>query len=308
MQRMFDEVFSMGNLYQAWQRVKESHGGAGVDEVTLKAFEANLDANLLKLQSDMANHTYRPLPLLRLLVEKPNGEARPLSIPAVRDRVAQAAVLNTIEPIFNKEFETCSFAYRKGHSYREAILQVKKYRDEGYRFIVDADIDAFFDNIDHDLLLTKVKSLIQDKDILWLIGMWVKAEVWDGKRVYRMTKGIPQGSVISPILANLFLDEFDEALLKKGYKLVRYADDFVILCKTEPEAERALELTDKVLADLKLILDEKQIIDFHHGFKYLGAIFLNDSIFVPFDRPKRKRKVLYCPPPLFKKSKLKEKI
>jgi group II intron reverse transcriptase/maturase len=213
--------------------------------------------------------------------------------------VAQAAVLNVIEPSFEAQFEEVSFAYRRGRSIKQAAHRIAELRRQGYRFVLEADLDAYFDNIDHELLLTKVAALISDPAVLKLLRFWIKAEIYDGEKVYVLDQGIPQGAVISPLLANLFLDELDEAILARGYQLVRYADDFVVLAKTRPQAEEALELTEAILARLHLALDAEDtaITDFDQGFKFLGLIFLKDSIFVPFDRPRRERKVLYFPPP-----------
>lgn len=247
---------------------------------------------------EIQRNIYRPLPLLKILVDKGNGEARALCVPAVRDRVAQASVLQVVEPVFEAEFEQCSFAYRKGRSVKQAVYQVKEYRDKGYCWIVDADIDEFFDSIDHGLLLDRVNRLLKDTGILRLIEMWIKAEVWDGQAVTQLTRGIPQGSVISPILANLFLDQLDEELLRQGFKLVRYADDFIILCKSPEKAREALEVTEEILEKLSLELDEADIVSFDQGFKYLGVCFVRSMIFVPFDKPKKEHKVLYMPPPL----------
>jgi group II intron reverse transcriptase/maturase len=272
---------------------------AGVDGVSIGAFRHNLEVSLAVLGEDLRSRTYRPLPLLRLLVAKADGSPRALAVPAVRDRVAQAAVLNIIEPLFEAQFEDVSFAYRRGRSVKAAALRIRELRDQGYRFLVKADLDAFFDNVDHDLLLDKVGQVITDPGILNLIRLWVKSEVYDGERVFVLEKGIPQGAVVSPILANLFLDELDESLLARGHRLVRYSDDFIVLAKTRPQAEAALEATEEVLARLHLALDAEDtaITDFGQGFKFLGLIFLKDSILVPFDRPRRERKVLYFPPP-----------
>jgi retron-type reverse transcriptase len=181
---------------------------------------------------------------------------------------------------------------------KQAIYQIKEYRDKGYTWVVNADIDAYFDSIDHVLLLDKVKRFLKYADILRLIEMWIKAEVWDGEIVTLLTKGIPQGSVISPILANLFLDQLDEELLSQGFKLVRFADDFIILCKSQEKAKEALEVTDEILDKLSLELDEADIVSFGQGFKYLGVYFVRSMIFTPYDKPKRERKVLYYPAPL----------
>lgn len=233
-------------------------------------------------------------------MNKGNGEARPLLVPTVRDRVAQSATLEIIEPIFEAEFEEVSFAYRKGRSVRQAIYEVKKYRDKGYKWVVEADIDAFFDNVNHDLLFKRAEKILKDENIINLIKMWVGAEVYNGNSVSQIKEGIPQGAVISPILANLFLDHLDEELMRRKYKMVRFADDFLILCKEKEEAQEALEITDEILDKMFLELEEKKtsITSFNQGFKYLGVIFVKSLIMVPFEREKKEKKILYMPPPL----------
>lgn len=285
-------------LYSAFQAVKENHGCAGVDGVTIEHYEGNLDINLKIMQRELAHQTYFPLPLLKILVDKGNGESRALCVPTVRDRVVQAAVLQLIEPVLEKEFEDCSFAYRKGRSVKLAVYKVKEYYDQGYHWIVDADIDAFFDSVDHTLLLTKFERFSHFPYLQTLIELWLKAEIWDGRSLAVSQKGIPQGSPISPIMANLFLDELDEELLRREYRFIRYADDFVILCKKPEEAKHALQLSKQVLDKLLLTLDEEQIVTFEEGFKFLGVTFVRSMIMVPFDRPKKERKVLFYPNPL----------
>lgn len=212
--------------------------------------------------------------------------------------MAQAAALEVLAPIFEAQFENCSFAYRKGHSVCQAILKVREYYDQGYRWVLDADIDAFFDNVPHDRLLNKVNRLIADERVQNLIRLWVKADVWDGDNVSRLTVGIPQGSVISPMLANLYLDELDEELLAHGMRLVRYADDFLVLSKDKAKVKEAARLTEAVLRHMELELDEADIVHFDHGFRFLGTIFCRSSILIPFDRDKKPKRAVYVPLPL----------
>jgi group II intron reverse transcriptase/maturase len=180
------------SLSSAFHSVKENHGCAGVDGVTIERFEENLDLNLAKLQDAVERQIYFPLPLMKILVEKKNGEARALCIPAVRDRVVETAVLQIIGPVLEKEFEECSFAYRKGRLVKQAVYKIRDYYDKGYRWVVDADIDAFFDSVDHKLLFAKFKQYIHDPQIQRLIELWLAAEIWDGTSLKVCQKGIPR--------------------------------------------------------------------------------------------------------------------
>ncbi len=273
-------VISYANLYVAWQKVHENKGCAGIDGVTLEIFAENLRINLDTLASEVKYETYRPHPLLRVEVEKKSGGLRPLSIPVVRDRVLQTAATLILTPLLEAEFEDVSFAYRRGRSIEQAIARIVKLRNEGYQWVVDADIRTFFDQIDHKLLMQQLKQLVGDKDILHLIHSWLTMTVVAGNERFRLKKGVPQGSPLSPLLANLYLDQLDEALLDKKYQLVRYADDFVILCKSEKKAQKALQLTGQVLEQLRLCFNHRKtgITHFNHGFRFLGVDFIRSLI------------------------------
>ena len=296
---MIAAVTKSENLKSGFERVRTAAGMPGADGISIREFAESRNSNLGRLAWEIEEGVYFPLPLLRFLVAKKDGSPRPLAVPTVKDRVAQSAVLNIIEPIFEAEFEECSHGYRRGRSVKTAARHIRELRDKGCRFVVEVDIDSFFDNIDHDLLLKKIRTVIRDEKLIELIMAWVKAEVYDGQQVYTLKKGIAQGSVISPMLANLFLDEFDEAMESMGYHMVRYADDFVVMTETLDKARRGLELTDVVLKMLFLDIDEEdtRITDFENGFKYLGLVFMKDSLFEPFDRPKKEKRVIYMPPP-----------
>jgi group II intron reverse transcriptase/maturase len=296
---VIENVASFSSLRAAFERVAASRGMAGVDGVSIGAFRRQLDKNLQALASELEEAKYLPLPLLQFLVAKPDGSPRIFRVPAVRDRVVQTVVLEMVEPLFEARFEDVSFAYRKGRSVKQAAYRIRELRDQGFRYVVEADIDSYFDNIDQDILWKKVEEVIRGPDMMRLFHLWVRAEVYDGEKVFLLQKGIPQGAVIAPILANLFLDDLDEELVAHGHRVVRYSDDFIVLAKTLPEAENALELTEKVLAALHLELDDGDtvITHFAKGFKFLGLVFTEDAILAPFDRTPRKKRVLYMPPP-----------
>jgi group II intron reverse transcriptase/maturase len=296
----FDRLTSRSTLYEAFARVYDNHGCRGADGVTVEQFAANLEAELDHLQGALLRGSYRPFPLLRFQIPKATSGLRSLCVPTVRDRVLQSAVFLITRETFEAEFEDTSHAYRLGRSVRTAIHQIHRLRDQGYLWVVDADIDGFFDSIPHQPLLARLRRLGFDPRLDRLFTQWMQAEVYDGRRIFRLTRGVPQGAVVSPLLANLFLDELDENLALFGRTAVRYADDFVVLCKSAEDAGEALELTDYLLAELQLHLNREKTrtTSFEQGFQFLGAFFLEASTFLPFDRPKPERTPPALPPPL----------
>ena len=273
-------------LMHAFTRVKENHGCAGCDEVSIPGFEAWRDTQLGALREEVESESYWSWPLRRVEVEKHPGseERRRLLVPSVRDRVLQTAVAAYMEPYLEREFEPCSFAYRRGRSVRMAVDRVYQLWTEGYRWLLDADIDDFFDSVEPEIILDRLTTLIADEMAVRLVRLWLDYAIWDGLHLIGPGIGLPQGAVVSPMLANLCLDQLDERVTAVGFKLVRYADDFVILTKSALAAERARELCEETLAALRLRLDDgkTRVVRFSDGFKFLGTIFLKDLLLQPW--------------------------
>lgn len=299
---MLDFLRSRPHLHDAWQRVRENAGCRGADGITVGAFAVDEETELDALEVGLRERTYAPVPLLELRVPKKSGGTRGLAIPSVRDRVAQAAVFLATREIFERELEEVSFAFRAGLGVRDALAKIVELRDQGFRFVVDADVAAFFDTIPHERLFKRLHRLPLPPYLFTLFALWVRCEIYDGKSLRFLERGIPQGSVVSPMLANLFLDPLDEAFAREGKKIVRYADDFIVLCRTASEAEASLELTDELLEKLELDLNrEKTVVtSFDQGFKFLGATFVRDEVYLPFEvkKKEREREPPYLPPPL----------
>jgi len=278
--RLLDEALQDANLFEAWLKVRANRGAPGVDGQTIEHFAANVFSRLQTLRDLVRRGEYRPQPLLRVGIPKPNGKLRHLAIPTVRDRVLQTAVARTLTPLLDKAFEHASYGYRSGHSVAMAVARVAHWRDQGFQWVVDADIESYFDNIDHRLLLDKLRRTIEDSSLFPLIELWLAATVQpsDGTQPYLLTRGVPQGSPLSPLLANLYLDDLDEAVLAHDMRLVRFADDFVILCRDPSHAEQALRLTEDVVAALKLRInrDKTRLVHFDEGFRFLGVNFIRN--------------------------------
>ncbi|WP_233120935.1 reverse transcriptase domain-containing protein [Chlorobium sp. KB01] len=270
-------------IFQAWYKVASNDGRPGWDNNSIQDYSLRLEENLQALSHALLAGTYNPGPLLKLVLLKPDGKERVLLIPGVMDRVAQTAAAIVLSPIIEAELGNCTFAYRPGISRQGAAKEIDRLHREGYQWVLDADIRNFFDNVRHDLLFQRLVEIVDDKELIALLHRWLTAEIVDGVNPpFRNTIGLPQGCPIAPALANLFLDRFDEAMEKEGFKLVRFADDYLVLCKTRPKAEAALKLSESVLAELRLELhsDKTRITTFAEGFKYLGYLFIR-SLVIP---------------------------
>ena len=280
---------SAENFEQAWKKVRSNQGCAGVDGETIEAFERDVERNLAGLRRSVERGTYQPLPLKSLKVPKkpragigelPQTEWRGLGVPTVRDRIVQQALLNLLHPILEPQFETSSFAYRPGRSYKGAVRQIEAWRQAGYDWVLDADLVKYFDNIQHQRLFAELQERVHDPVVGDLVERWVGSGVATAGGLILPDRGIPQGSVVSPILANVYLDDFDEAIEDAGLKLVRYADDFVVLAKSKSRIEAAQELVDDLLdgMGLELHAEKTRITNFQQGFHFLGHTFVRSLV------------------------------
>jgi len=284
-----DRFLSSDNFLQAFNSVAAKQGGPGIDEETIDIFKQNLHANISQLRDAVGSNRYRPHPCKQVFIPKDNGKFRELRIPTVRDRIVQHALLNVLNPVFERQFADVSFAYRPNLSYLDAVNEVARCRDLGYRFVLDADITKFFDNIHHQRLIQEVRNKIEHPGILGLIQGWISVGIFTNDGVIPADKGIPQGSVVSPLLANIYLDEFDRFICNSPWQLVRYADDFLVLAKSLDDVIQAYSHVDRLLKSIHLTLhpDKSLITSFNEGFRFLGHGFLDDAIF-PLDSPNPK--------------------
>lgn len=275
--RLIDKVFAERNLWTAFQQVAEKKGAAGVDHQTTQDFRRRLPEAIWELSDALKAGTFRPQAIRRVHIPKPGtNETRPLGIPTVRDRVVQAAIVNVIEPIFERDFAKHSYGFRPGRGCKDALRRVDTLLKQGYVHIVDADLKGYFDSIPHDRLLARLEAKIADGPLLGLIGSFLKADILDEASHWTPEQGAPQGAVLSPLLSNVYLDPLDHLMAGHGFEMVRYADDFVILCRTAEEAERALELVRQWVAAEGLVLHptKTRIVDSRtEHFDFLGYSF-----------------------------------
>ena len=275
---LIDKVYRPQTLKAAWHKVKGNAGAAGVDGQSVKQFGWRAESYLAELEQALRAEEYQPEPIKRVEIPKAGGKKRPLGIPAVKDRIVQTALKLVIEPIFEHEFEESSYGFRPQRSAKDALREVDELIRQGYTHVVDADLESFFDTIPHAALIRQIEERISDGRVLELIGLFLSQDIIQGMKRWTPTGGTPQGAVVSPLLANIYLHPLDRQMKQQGYRMVRYADDFVVLCRTAQQAQAALEEVKSWVAQngLRLNGDKTHVGDCRQagqGFEFLGYRF-----------------------------------
>jgi len=275
---LIDKVYRQQTLKAAWHKVKGNAGAAGVDGQSVKQFGWRAESYLAELEQALKAEECQPEPIKRVEIPKAGGKMRPLGIPAVKDRIVQTALKLVIEPIFEREFEESSYGFRPQRSAKDALREVDELIRQGYTHVVDADLESFFDTIPHAALMRQIEERISDGRVLELIGLFLSQDIIHGMKRWTPTAGTPQGAVISPLLANIYLHPLDRQMKQQGYRMVRYADDFVVLCRTAQQAQAVLEEVKSWVEQngLRLNADKTHVGDCRQagqGFEFLGYRF-----------------------------------
>ncbi len=273
---LYGQLLSKEKLYEAFKQVKRAKGAAGIDGQSLSEFADNLDEELDCLLAELKDKRYLPQPVKRVSIPKEGGGIRLLGIPIVRDRIVQQALRSILEPIFDPSFHPSSYGYRKGRSCHQAIAKASLFiRSYNRKWIVDLDLSKCFDTLNHDLILKAFKTKVSDGSILKLLKLFLDSGVMIGNQYKETVIGSPQGGVISPLIANVYLDSFDQFMKSRGHRIIRYADDILILCKSRKAAENALQVTRTYLEEeLQLIVNEEKthLTHSNKGVEYLGVM------------------------------------
>jgi RNA-directed DNA polymerase len=275
---LIDKIYSMKTLEAAWKQVKANGGAKGIDKMTIQQFESKAEEYLNEISEALKEGRYNPQPVRRVYIPKGFGKFRPLGIPTVKDRIVETAMKYALEPIFENEFLAVSYGFRPNRGCKDALREVDGLIKSGYVWVVDADLKSYFDSIPHNLLMEKVSEKISDGRMLSLIEKYLKQEVMDDMKRWTPVNGTPQGAVLSPLLANIYLHGLDVKIAGENHKMVRYADDFVILCRTEEEALKALETVREWVKENGLELNAEKThvgncMIRGQGFEFLGYRF-----------------------------------
>ncbi|RMG95680.1 MAG: hypothetical protein D6706_11625 [Chloroflexi bacterium] len=271
-------LFSMDALRRAWIKVKAVGGAAGEDGETVERFETDLETNLLALRSELLKGRYRPRRVLRVFIPKPGGDLRPLGLWSVRDKIVQRVVYDCIEPYFEREFLDCSYGFRPGRGIADVVTAVIAHREAHRRWVADIDIKKCFDNLDPTLLRRFVRRQVRDPLILKLVQAWLRARVFNALSGPDTLAGASQGAVISPLLANVYLHHLDVQLVRRGFHVVRYADDLLILERRKQRAEHAMQAAATALKRIKLEINpfKSRLVHFDEGFQFVGVFFVKN--------------------------------
>jgi RNA-directed DNA polymerase len=274
-ENLLERMLESDNVNRAWQQVKRNHGAPGVDGMSVEEFPTYAREHWKDIRQDLLDGKYRPSPVRRVYIPKPDGRKRALGIPTVTDRVIQQSIAQVLTPIFDPEFSESSFGYRPGRSAQDAVRKVSNDIAEGYGHIVDVDLQQYFDTVNHDVLMVRVARRVRDKRVLKLIGAYLRSGVEVNGAVEPTREGVPQGGPLSPLLSNILLDDLDKELEKRGHRFARYCDDFVIMTASKRAAERVMgSITRFIQRKLKLkVNQEKSSTKKATGLKFLGFQF-----------------------------------
>jgi len=291
-ERLLERILSRENMETAWKRVKANHGAPGVDGIAIEQFPDSTRPFWAGIRESLLAGMYQPSPVRRVEIPKPTGGTRPLGIPTVLDRLIQQAIAQVLSPIFDPTFSESSFGFRPGRSAHHAVFKAREYIHEGYRIAVDMDLSKFFDTVNHDVLMRRVARKVRDKRVLRLIGKYLRAGVMADGRLQETRLGVPQGGPMSPLLANILLDDLDKELEKRGHRFVRYADDFIVLVKSRRAGERVMgSLKCFLERTLKLRINEEKsrVVPTNQavflGFTFRGTkIYWSEKAFREFKR------------------------
>jgi RNA-directed DNA polymerase len=288
---LIDKIYRKENLELAFRSVKRNNGAPGIDGETVSDFAAKAELNIELLHEELKTNEYEPSPVRRVEIEKPDGGVRLLGIPTVKDRVVQQAIVNIIEPIFDKTFHPSSYGYRPNHSQHQAVAKAERFMNKyGLEHVVDMDLSKCFDTLDHEIMIKVVAEYISDGRVLELIKKFLKSGVMHGENFSETEVGSPQGGVISPLLSNIYLNQFDQKMRQKGIRIVRYADDILIFAKNKKMAGNYRAYATKVLEkELKLKVngEKTKLTNIHEGVAFLGFVIRRKTLSVNPKRIKR---------------------